>query len=62
MSYIKTLLLAEHSKAQTDKILAYIGNDSARFDELMQLFFHDEYRVVQRAATKDFEDVKMLKC
>jgi hypothetical protein len=47
---IREALLFEHSKAQTDKIVTYIGNDESHFDELMQLFFHDECRIVQRAA------------
>lgn len=32
------------------RIVHHIGDDRAAFDELMQLFLHDEYRVVQRAA------------
>ncbi len=47
---IRENLLAEHSKAQCDKIVAYIGNDQSRFDKLVDIFLHDEYRVVQRAA------------
>lgn len=47
---IRKAILKEHSKAQAQKIAEYIGNDPARFDELMQLFLYDEYRVVQRAA------------
>ena len=43
------MILAEHSKAQTDKILAWIGNNQQRFDQLFDLFLRDEYRVVQRA-------------
>lgn len=46
---LREAILEEHSKAQADKIAAYIGTDSERFDELMQLIFNDEYRVVQRA-------------
>jgi hypothetical protein len=30
--------------------VAWVGQDQARFDELFQLFLHDESRVVQRAA------------
>jgi hypothetical protein len=47
---LKTELLREHSKAQALKITAYIGSDSRKFDELMELFFDQEYRVTQRAA------------
>jgi hypothetical protein len=46
---IKTALLKEHSKKQTDAIVKWIGNDQERFDELFDLFLNDEYRVVQRA-------------
>jgi hypothetical protein len=44
------LLRAEHSKKQTDRIVAYIGDDRERFQELIQLFFKGEYRITQRAA------------
>lgn len=47
---IKTALLKEHSKKQCDAIVKWVGNDQKRFDELFDLFLHDEYRVVQRAA------------
>lgn len=42
-------ILAEHSKAQTNKIIQWVGNSQKRFDELVYLFLHDEYRVTQRA-------------
>src|SRR5687767_12377263 len=47
---LKATLLEEHSKAQCEKIVRYIGNNKRRFDELMKLFFAGEYRVTQRAA------------
>lgn len=47
---LRETILAEHSKAQTNKIIQWIGNDQKRFDELFNLFLNDEYRVVQRAA------------
>jgi hypothetical protein len=47
---ILKLLRQEHSKRQTDKIVAYIGDDAARFAELIRLFFKGEYRITQRAA------------
>ena len=47
---LREQLLKEHSKAVTTRIVAWIGQDQARFDELFRLFLHDEYRVVQRAA------------
>ncbi|TAK53151.1 MAG: hypothetical protein EPO24_14780 [Bacteroidetes bacterium] len=43
-------ILKEHSKRQAVKIGNWIGNNPARFKELMELFLHDEYRVTQRAA------------
>ena len=47
---IKAALLEEHSKAQALRIVKYIGTDQKRFDTLMNLFYKEEYRVVQRAA------------
>ena len=47
---IREALEAEHSKAQAMRIVAYIGDDTARLDELMLLFFDNNYRISQRAA------------
>ena len=47
---LREAILAEHSKAQTNKIIKWVGNSQERFDELFHLFLNDEYRVVQRAA------------
>jgi hypothetical protein len=47
---IREALLTEHSKAQTDAIVKWIGTSQERFDQLFHLFLTDEYRVVQRAA------------
>ena len=47
---IRETLLLGHSKSQSDKIVAYIGNDEKRFDELVHLFLHDDKQIVQRAA------------
>jgi len=47
---IRAAILEEHSKAQSTLIANYIGDDKKRFKTLVQLFLHDEYRVVQRAA------------
>jgi hypothetical protein len=47
---LREAILQEHSKKQTTKITRYIGNDAARFAELMRLFFGNEYRVTQRAS------------
>lgn len=43
-------ILKEHSKAQAEKIAKWIGSDTGRFEALMLLFLHDEYRIVQRSA------------
>ncbi|MCC6865790.1 MAG: hypothetical protein IT280_06475 [Ignavibacteria bacterium] len=45
---IRKEVLKEHSKSQTLKIAAWIGNDELRFRQFLQIFLHDEYRVVQR--------------
>jgi len=47
---IREVLLKEHSKAQCNRIVDYIGNNQRRFDDLVNIFLSDEYRVVQRAA------------
>jgi len=47
---LKAALLQKHSKQQTLRIANYIETDQKRFDALMDLFYKDEYRVVQRAA------------
>jgi hypothetical protein len=47
---IKKEILKEHSKRQTEKVVNYIGNSPARFNELIRLFFEGPYRVTQRAA------------
>ena len=46
---IRIEILAEHSKRQTTKIVNFVGDDKNRFKILMDLFLHDEYRVVQRS-------------
>src|SRR5579871_272005 len=43
-------LSREHSKIQTDRIVAYVGADKGRFAGLIGLFFKGEYRITQRAA------------
>ncbi len=43
-------LLKEHSKTNTSRIITWVGSDQSRFDQLFNLFLHDEYRIVQRAA------------
>jgi hypothetical protein len=44
------LILKEHSKATTSKIVGYIGSDEARFASLVKIFMQGPYRVTQRAA------------
>lgn len=43
-------ILKEHSKAQCDKIVAWVGSSQKKFEELFHLFLTGEYRVNQRAA------------
>ena len=43
-------ILREHSKAQCNKIVRWVGDSQKRFEELFHLFLTDEYRVNQRAA------------
>ncbi len=47
---LKEALLSEHSRVQTDKIIAWVGGSPERFRELMFLFFEGEKLVVQRSA------------
>ncbi|MCC6288428.1 MAG: hypothetical protein IT249_11130 [Chitinophagaceae bacterium] len=47
---LRAVILLEHSKKQCESIVRYIGKDQKRFDALADLFFNDEYRVIQRAA------------
>src|SRR5689334_8063342 len=47
---LREAILQEHSKKQTLKIVNFVGNNQERFDELVNLFLGDEYRVTQRGA------------
>ena len=47
---LRKQILKVHSKANSELIIKWIGNNQSRFNELLELFLHDEYRVVQRAA------------
>lgn len=47
---IKTTLEQKYSKEGMLSIRDYIGTNTVRFDELMQLFFSGEYRTTQRAS------------
>ncbi len=46
---LRDQILKEHSKANCDIIVKWVGDSQQRFDELFDLFLNDEYRVVQRA-------------
>lgn len=43
-------ILQEHSKENSLRIAGWIGHHASRMKQLIELFLHDEYRVVQRAA------------
>jgi hypothetical protein len=47
---LREALLEEHAKRQEEKIIPWIGRDKARLMQLINLFLHDNQRVVQRAA------------
>jgi hypothetical protein len=47
---LRQAILKEHSKANCNRIVKWVGDSQKRFDELFTLFIGDEYRVVQRAA------------
>jgi hypothetical protein len=47
---LRETILAEHSKANCDKIVKWVGHSQKRFDELFYLFLNSEYRVNQRVA------------
>jgi hypothetical protein len=47
---LKSQILNENSRSNSEKIADWIGTDQGRLEELMNLFFNSEYRVVQRAA------------
>ena len=47
---IRSAILKEHSKAQTGKIVKYVGSNASRMKELVEVFLKGPYRVTQRAA------------
>lgn len=47
---IREALLEVHSKAQAEKIAAYVGEDEKRFGELIKHLLGPVYRLSQRAA------------
>lgn len=56
---IRDQLLIENSKKNWQTVANYIGNDKKKVKELMNLYFSDEYRIVQRASQviSDLSDV-----
>jgi hypothetical protein len=46
---LRKMVLEKHSKAQTDKIVKYVGRSQQRFNELAGLFLSDEPLLKQRA-------------
>jgi hypothetical protein len=47
---LREQILLEHTKANCDTIVQWVGGSQQRFDELFALFLTDVYRVSQRAA------------
>ena len=47
---LSSALSKEHTKAQTTKIVQYIGDNKERFAELMNILFTGDSRISQRAA------------
>lgn len=48
--YLRTEILKENSRDHTIHLTDWIGGNASRVAQLIDLFLHDEYRVVQRAA------------
>ena len=46
---LKQTILKEHSKKQSEKVVAHVGNSPSRFSELVNVFLAGPYRVTQRA-------------
>ena len=44
------VILKEHSKRQTEKIVRYVAHQPDRFAELVKVYLNGPYRVTQRAA------------
>jgi hypothetical protein len=47
---LKAEILKEHSRKQALHIAHWVGNREERFSQLLDIFLHGEYRVVQRSA------------
>lgn len=48
MNLVETIA-KDHSKAQCDRIVRYVGNDPSRFKDLVHVFLTGPYRITQRA-------------
>ena len=46
---LKKAILEKHSRAQTDRIVQYVGHDKKRFDALVKVFLEGDELVLQRA-------------
>ena len=47
---LKDQLLMEHSRANCDLIVNWIGNSQEKFDQLLNVFLEDNYKITQRAS------------
>ena len=47
---LRDAILKDHSKKHALQLAGYIGDDTSRFDELMQLFLGNNYIITQRSA------------
>ena len=47
---LRAQILKEHTKANCDIIVNWIGHSQDRFDQLFDLFFHGDHRMNQKAA------------
>jgi hypothetical protein len=47
---LREQILKEHTRANCNRMVKWIGDSQERFDELFALFLNGEYRVLQRAA------------
>lgn len=47
---IYTLIRSEHSKEMWERVARIALKDSTKFDELLEIFFSDDYRMVQRSS------------
>ena len=46
---LREKILQEHSRKQCDEIVAWVGSNQKRFDELFSFFMSNEFIVVQRS-------------